>query len=160
MVVVDGRTPLTIEDIVAVANGDAGVRLSDAEEFRTRITRGADFVDRLIAEDGVVYGVSTGYGDSCTVAIPPALVPELPHHLYAYHGVGLGRFLDAGETRAVLLARLVSLAQGASGIRPTVEGAQASRAGRAAWRRGSRWNVSRRRSWCRSARCGCPPSWG
>ena len=106
-IVVDGRHPLTIEDVVAVAAGAARARLSDADEFRARITRGADFVDRLIAEDGVVYGVSTGYGDSCTVAIPPALVPELPHHLYAYHGVGLGRSLDAEETRAVLLARLV-----------------------------------------------------
>lgn len=115
-VVVDGRQPLTIEDVVAVAAGDANARLSGADDFRARIGRGADFVDRLIAEDGVVYGVSTGYGDSCTVAIPPALVAELPHHLYAYHGVGLGRFLDAGETRAVLLARLVSLAQGSSGV--------------------------------------------
>lgn len=115
-VVVDGRQPLTIEDVVAVAAGTAVVHLSDADWFRTRITRGADFVDRLIAEDGVVYGVSTGYGDSCTVAIPPALVQELPHHLYAYHGVGLGRFLDAQETRAVLLTRLVSLAQGVSGV--------------------------------------------
>ena len=115
-VVVDGRHPLAIEDVVAVAHGRARARLSEADAFRTRIGRGADLVDRLIAEDGVVYGVSTGYGDSCTVAIPPALVPELPHHLYAYHGVGLGRFLDADETRAVLLARLVSLAQGSSGV--------------------------------------------
>ena len=111
-VVVDGRQPLTIEDVVAVATGAARARLSEADDFRARIGRGADFVDRLIAEDGVVYGVSTGYGDSCTVAIPAGLVPELPHHLYAYHGVGLGRFLDAEETRAVLLARLVSLAPG------------------------------------------------
>ena len=115
-IVVDGRHPLTIEDVVAVARGEANARLSDADDFLTRIGRGADLVDRLIAEDGVVYGVSTGYGDSCTVAIPPALVHELPHHLYAYHGVGLGRFLDADETRAVLLARLVSLAQGSSGV--------------------------------------------
>ncbi len=115
-VIVDGRNPLTIEDVTAVARREAQVRLSDADDFTARITRGADLVDRLIAEDGVVYGVSTGYGDSCTVAIPPALVAELPHHLYAYHGVGLGRFLDADETRAVLLARLVSLAQGSSGV--------------------------------------------
>lgn len=115
-VVVDGRQPLAIEDVAAVARREARVRLSDDAGFIARINRGADLVDRLIAEDGVVYGVSTGYGDSCTVAIPPALVAELPHHLYAYHGVGLGRFLDADETRAVLLARLVSLAQGASGV--------------------------------------------
>lgn len=114
-VLVDGR-PLRIEDVVAVARAEARVALSRDPAFEARINRGADFVDRLIAEDGVVYGVSTGYGDSCTVAIPQALVAELPHHLYAYHGCGLGRFLDPQETRAVLLVRLQSLAQGVSGV--------------------------------------------
>jgi histidine ammonia-lyase len=69
-IMVDGRHPLTIEDVVAVARGTAVARLSDAGDFLARIGRGADFVDRLIAEDGVVYGVSTGYGDSCTVSDP------------------------------------------------------------------------------------------
>jgi histidine ammonia-lyase len=112
---IDGR-PLRIEDVVATATGRARPALSTDAGFQARINRGADFVDRLIAEDGVVYGVSTGYGDSCTVAIPPALVDELPRHLYTYHGVGLGRFLDPDETRAVLVARLQSLAQGVSGV--------------------------------------------
>ena len=112
---IDGR-PLCIEDVVATATRRAAPVLSDDAGFRARINRGAEFVDRLIAEDGVVYGVSTGYGDSCTVAIPPALVAELPHHLYTYHGVGLGRFLDPEETRAVLVTRLQSLAQGVSGV--------------------------------------------
>nr|WP_265468610.1 aromatic amino acid lyase [Arenimonas daejeonensis] len=91
-ILIDGR-PLRIEDVLAVARRQARPVLSADPSFQARINRGAEFVDRLIAEDGVVYGVSTGYGDSCTVAIPPALVDELPHHLYAYHGCGLGRFL-------------------------------------------------------------------
>ena len=45
------------------------------------------------------------------------LLAELPAQLTRYHGCGLGRHLDAGETRAVLLARLVSLAQGYSAVR-------------------------------------------
>ena len=110
-----GAGPLSIEDVVALAERRARAELDDAPAFRARIQRGADFLDRLLAEDGVVYGVTTGYGDSCTVVIPPDLVAELPHHLYAYHGCGLGRFLDAQETRAVLAARLASLSQGMSG---------------------------------------------
>lgn len=112
---IDGR-PLRLQDVVDVAHGRARALLSRDPAFEAGINRGADLVDRLIAEDGVVYGVSTGYGDSCTVAIPPALVGDLPHHLYAYHGVGLGRWLDPVETRAVLLVRLQSLAQGLSGV--------------------------------------------
>lgn len=110
-----GAGPLTIEDVVALADGRALAVLDDVPGFRARIQRGADFLDRLLREDGVVYGVTTGYGDSCTTVIPPSLVAELPHHLYTYHGCGLGRFLDAQETRAVLAARLASLSQGMSG---------------------------------------------
>ncbi len=114
--VIVGPARLRIEDVVAIAQRRSPARLSDDATFAARITRGAAFVDRLIAEEGVVYGVSTGYGDSCTVNVPAPLVAELPHHLYAYHGCGLGRILDAEETRAVLVTRLVSLAQGMSGV--------------------------------------------
>ncbi len=111
-----GAAPLTIEDVTALARRERPARLSDDAAFRARIARGAAFLDRLLDTDGVIYGVTTGYGDSCTVNIPPALVAELPHHLFAYHGCGLGRFLDPRETRAVLAARLASLAHGMSGV--------------------------------------------
>ncbi len=114
-VVFDGR-PLTIADVCRLARREAQAQLSGDVAFRARIQRGADFLDRLLREDGIVYGVTTGYGDSVTTAIPPELVAELPHHLFAYHGVGLGRLLDDEETRAVLAARLASLAQGYSGV--------------------------------------------
>jgi histidine ammonia-lyase len=107
---------LTIEDVCALAQQQRPALLSADAAFRARIAEGADFLDRLLAEDGVVYGVTTGYGDSCTVTIPPELVAELPHHLYTYHGCGAGRFLTPEETRAVLAARLASLAQGMSGV--------------------------------------------
>ena len=109
-------TPLQIEQITAIAQQQAQAALSPEPAFRERIQKGADFLDRLLAEDGVVYGVTTGYGDSCTVEIPPALVPELPHHLYAYHGCGAGRYLTPEETRAVLACRMASLAQGMSAV--------------------------------------------
>ncbi|WP_141325826.1 histidine ammonia-lyase [Myxococcus sp. AB025B] len=107
---------LAIEDVSALSRREREAELSTAAEFRGRITRGAEFLDRLLAEDGHIYGVTTGYGDSCTVTIPPELVAELPHHLYAYHGIGAGRFLTPEETRAVLAARLASLSQGVSGV--------------------------------------------
>ena len=107
---------LGLDDIVALSERRARAVLSRDPAFIARIARGADFLDRLLKEDGVVYGVTTGYGDSCTVTIPPDLVAELPHHLYTYHGCGAGRFLTPEETRAVLAVRLASLAQGMSGV--------------------------------------------
>ncbi|MCA1248772.1 aromatic amino acid lyase, partial [Massilia sp. MS-15] len=107
---------LTIEDVIAVACLSARPVLSMEPAFRDRIKRGADFLDALLREDGVIYGVTTGYGDSCTVPVPLHLVSELPHQLYTYHGCGLGQYLSAEETRAVIAARLASLCKGYSGV--------------------------------------------
>jgi len=107
---------LTIEDIVAIAYRRVGVVLSADPQFRAAVARGADFVDRLLREDGTIYGVTTGYGDSCTVTVPPELVAELPHHLYTYHGCGLGENFTPMQTRAIMAVRLASLAKGFSGV--------------------------------------------
>ncbi|RZI86075.1 MAG: aromatic amino acid lyase [Rubrivivax sp.] len=107
---------LGVDEVVALSTRQRVAALGSAPAFRERIERGAAFLDRLLREDGVVYGVTTGYGDSCTVSIPPELIAELPHHLYTYHGIGAGRHLTPEETRAVLVARLASLCQGVSGV--------------------------------------------
>jgi histidine ammonia-lyase len=112
-----GENPLTIEDVVAVAHHDRSVALAGDAAFRSRIEAGAAFLDRLIGEGGDVYGVNTGYGDSCSVRVPDALLTELPLHLTRYHGCGLGRHLDEDATLAVLVARVASLARGYSGVR-------------------------------------------
>ena len=106
----------SIEEIVAIAEKSAAASLSPALEFRGLIARGADFLDRRLAEEGVIYGVTTGFGDSCTVAIEPALIAELPRHLYTFHGCGLGAHFTPTETRAVIATRLTSLCKGFSGV--------------------------------------------
>ncbi len=111
----DGR-PLRIEDVTALSRRERAGRLSGNEDFLSRIEAGAAHVARTLAESGVIYGVTTGYGDSVTVPVPPHLVPELARHLYTYHGVGLGPPFGIEETRAILAARLQSLAQGLSGV--------------------------------------------
>ncbi len=108
--------PLCIEDVVALAHQRRRAVLGDAPEFRARIERGAEFLDRLLREEGAIYGVTTGYGDSCTTAIPADLVAELPHRLYTFHGCGLGADFPPVVGRAVLATRLASLTRGHSGV--------------------------------------------
>ena len=45
-----GDAPLTIEDVVALAQRQCEAALSDAPAFRAHIQRGADFLDRLLRE--------------------------------------------------------------------------------------------------------------
>ncbi|PTU72889.1 HAL/PAL/TAL family ammonia-lyase [Pseudomonas mangrovi] len=115
--VVFGAAPLRLEQVVALARQQAAAQLQDDDAFRQRIARGAQFLDSLLDREGVIYGVTTGYGDSCVVAVPLHQVEALPRHLFTFHGCGLGKLLEADATRAVLAARLQSLCQGVSGVR-------------------------------------------
>ncbi|WP_325437066.1 aromatic amino acid ammonia-lyase [Pseudomonas nitroreducens] len=112
-----GQGHLSIEQIVALAERRLESRLDDDADFRARIARGAQFLDTLLDKEGVIYGVTTGYGDSCVVAVPLEHVEALPQHLFTFHGCGLGKLLDPQATRAVLAARLRSLSHGVSGVR-------------------------------------------
>jgi histidine ammonia-lyase len=109
--------PLAIEDICLIAGQQAHIELSTQADFIKRIDKGALFIDTLLKEQGFVYGVTTGYGDSCTVSVPLNLVDELSKNLYTFHGCGLGNHFDAQQTRAILAVRLTSLARGFSGVR-------------------------------------------
>jgi histidine ammonia-lyase len=111
-----GENQLSIENIHAVAMGKADVRLSDDPKFVAKITKGSDFLDRVLEKTGVLYGITTGYGDSCTRGVPPELVYELPIHLSRFHGCGLGEYLTSEQSRAVVAVRLASLTRGMSGV--------------------------------------------
>ncbi|MFS2125110.1 aromatic amino acid lyase, partial [Pseudomonas sp. Pseusp97] len=89
-----GQGHLSIEQIVALAERRVESRLDDDAEFRARIARGAQFLDTLLDKEGVIYGVTTGYGDSCVVAVPLEHVEALPQHLFTFHGCGLGKLLQ------------------------------------------------------------------
>ncbi len=115
----DGE-PLKIEQVAVLSRRQALGRLSHDSSFLSRIGAGSAHVAKTLEQKGVIYGVTTGYGDSVTVGVPPELVPELPRHLYTYHGVGLGPIFTAEETRAILAARLQSLSRGFSGVSVTL----------------------------------------
>lgn len=111
-----GNQQLSIEDIVNIAHQNTQVQLSGCEQFSAKIDSALSFLDSLLKEDGVIYGVTTGYGDSVTVPVPLNLVDELPLHLTRFHGCGLGDVFNKVQGRAILATRLASLSQGYSGV--------------------------------------------
>jgi histidine ammonia-lyase len=114
-VIVGGRR-LTLDEVCEASRGAALTLQGDAA-FRKRIDRGAELVAKYIAEGRLIYGVNTGYGDSCTVTIPDQVLEQLPAHLVRYHGCGLGEHFDEESSIAILVTRLCSLAAGFSGVR-------------------------------------------
>ncbi|MHB1544773.1 MAG: HAL/PAL/TAL family ammonia-lyase [Gammaproteobacteria bacterium] len=114
--VVLGECRVSLSDICEMARGLSPL-LCEAPEFSRRIDKGARILDEAISAGRPIYGVNTGYGDSCTVDVPANVLDELPVHLIHYHGCGLGRYFDEPSATAIVATRLVSLACGFSGVR-------------------------------------------
>ncbi|AHC16753.1 HAL/PAL/TAL family ammonia-lyase [Salinispira pacifica] len=77
-----------------------------------------EILERCIHRGDHIYGVTTGFGDDGTRDIPEKSRLELQEKLVEFHGAGSGPLLSPGESRAVFLCRIVSLAQGVSAVRP------------------------------------------
>jgi histidine ammonia-lyase len=115
-----GSTPLTIEQVNAVAHGNARIELDQSPAFRKALEAGVQLLDKLIAEGTPIYGVTTGFGACCETHVAAHLSAEMAANLVRFHGCGTGRFLEEDETASVMIVRLVSLAQGRSGVRPLI----------------------------------------
>ncbi|MBR4348257.1 MAG: aromatic amino acid lyase, partial [Fibrobacter sp.] len=109
--IVIGSEKLTIEQVVAIAKREAAVELDASPAFQKKIDAGAEFLDEALAEHGGIYGVTTGYGDSCTQVVPPDRYYELPINLSRFHGCGMGNYFDQETTRAIIAVRINTLAQ-------------------------------------------------
>ncbi len=108
---------LTIDDVVAVANGRP-VALSPAAVPAIERTRAA--VDQLVAEGRVVYGITTGFGRFKDRVISADEVRQLQLNLVRSHAVGVGPDLPEEAVRAMMVARANTLARGHSGVRPAL----------------------------------------
>lgn len=109
----DGHS-LTVEDVVRVARGGCGVALK--ESTKEQIARGAQTVQQWVDAGRPIYGISTGFGDLATVAIPADKSELLQRNLLLSHACGLGAPLPEEVVRAVMLLRINTLARGFSGI--------------------------------------------
>ncbi len=113
-----GSRPVTIEQLVAAARGELPVELEGDAKFRERLEAGRRALEQALAEGRPVYGVTTGVGASVGTQVPPEARSEMALNLLRFHGCGTGRRLDAEAAAGVVVARLISLARGYSGVRP------------------------------------------
>src|SRR4051812_43064090 len=113
-VVIDGGS-LRIEDVFAVATGEATVKLAPLARDRARATR--RIVDDLVQRNTVAYGVTTGFGKLSEIAIPIDRLAELQVNLVRSHAAGVGPLLPDREVRAMMLLRANVIAKGYSGAR-------------------------------------------
>jgi histidine ammonia-lyase len=114
MILLNGND-LSIEDVSRVAHEFEEVQLSAASI--TAVNKCRDYVEDIIKQGKVVYGLTTGFGKFSNIRIPVEQIEELQENLILSHSTGVGDTLNIPETRAIMLLRINVLAKGHSGIR-------------------------------------------
>ncbi|MDR1740392.1 MAG: aromatic amino acid lyase, partial [Synergistaceae bacterium] len=116
-IVLDGLS-LSLADVVKVARGGVGARLSEGAE--RAVDEASSLVERWASERSrVIYGVTTGFGDLANVNISPQDRRTLQENLLRSHACGVGEPYPTDVTRAVMLLRVNTLSRGHSGISRT-----------------------------------------
>nr|XP_042715635.1 histidine ammonia-lyase [Chrysemys picta bellii] len=109
----DGNS-LTPEDLVNLGKGLYKIKLTPEAEAKVRQSR--EVIERIVKEQTVVYGITTGFGKFARTIIPTSKLKELQVNLVRSHSAGVGKPLIPARTRMLLALRINVLAKGYSGI--------------------------------------------
>ena len=113
-IIIDGAT-LTPEAVWEIAVNNAEIELS--KESVNNVKKCRDYVEKVIENGDIVYGLTTGFGKFSTVNIARENIAELQLNLIRSHAVSVGEPYCEEITRAIMLLRIAVLAKGHSGIR-------------------------------------------
>jgi histidine ammonia-lyase len=108
---------VSCESVLDVALGDTRVAVSSAAGWRRAMERSRRHLERMLDDGVCVYGVSTGVGNNSGQAVDPDRMTAHGRDVMQQHGCGVGEPFSGVEARAIVFARLVSLAKGLSGVR-------------------------------------------
>jgi len=117
-IVVIGDVPLTIDAVAAVARGRRSVVLSDAA--RARIAAARAVIEKAIAEDRPVYGLTTGLGAGVDTRLSPDDLAAFQRRVAFARAVGVGDAMPTDEVRAMMFARIAGMSVGRTGVSPAV----------------------------------------
>lgn len=115
MIEIDGHS-LTLEQIQQVAEANAPVSLTATAA--DHVSRAHGWVQSIVENGKVIYGITTGFGIFSSETIPREAIRALNRNLILSHAVGTGPPLPLPVVRAALLIRANTLASGHSGIAP------------------------------------------
>lgn len=114
MIIDIGDAQLDLDIIKQTLAGPIKVTL--IAEARHKIERSAATVQRLLQSGDALYGINTGFGKLAKTRIANADLQKLQINIVRSHAAGVGAPLPNNVVRLIMLLKLRSLAQGASGI--------------------------------------------
>jgi histidine ammonia-lyase len=106
---------LTLDTIRTALQPDTKLLLS--KQSRALIERSRSWLDEKLAEsDALYYGINTGFGSLCNVAIKPKDLQQLQYNLVRSHAAGTGETIPEELVRIILLLKIQSLSYGHSAV--------------------------------------------
>jgi histidine ammonia-lyase len=111
---IDGES-LNLDQVIKVARCNYKVQLT--QEAKERVLASRKIVEGIVADNKVVYGITTGFGKFSDVNISQDDCKTLQKNLILSHACGYGDNLSEEISRAIMLLRANALAKGYSGIR-------------------------------------------
>jgi len=112
-VIIDGCS-LTLQDLIKIGKKEAFVVLS--EKAKEEVKKSRAVVDKIVSENKIIYGVTTGFGQFSSVVIPIDKVEQLQYNLIRSHAAGVGPYFPEDIARMIMALRANVLAKGRSGI--------------------------------------------
>lgn len=114
MVTLNG-SHLSLEELILVAREGCLVKISDEAALKVNASRA--YVEKLVSEEKIVYGITTGFGKFSNIIISHEQASELQESLIRSHACGVGNHFPEEIVRGIMLLRLNALVKGYSGIR-------------------------------------------
>jgi len=109
----DGNS-LSTDDLLQLGKGRYKIKLTKDAEEKVKASRAV--IDKIVKDNRVVYGITTGFGKFARTIIEKEKLHELQNNLIRSHAAGVGRALSPEKTRMLLALRINVLAKGFSGI--------------------------------------------
>lgn len=108
--------PIELELIARILKPTTQLRLS--EQSREAIRRCRSYLDEKLRDFGALfYGINTGFGSLCHIAISKDEIEALQSNLVQSHACGLGDEVPREVVRLMLFLKIQSLSYGYSGVR-------------------------------------------
>ena len=115
-----GKDFLTVGLAIGIAQGQVKGKLT--AEVLQKVDQSSGWVQQIVDEKNVVYGINTGFGPLCDTLISADQTRTLQHNLLKSHSVGVGQPIKNVIAKLMLILKLHALCQGYSGIQTkTVE---------------------------------------
>ncbi len=106
---------VTLADLAEIYWHSKPSRLHGA--CKAKVDQAQALVSSAAAGDAAVYGINTGFGKLANTRIAPADVIQLQRNLILSHCCGVGAPLPENIVRLAMILKLMSLGQGATGVR-------------------------------------------